>query len=387
MAFQDDKIEKILELVAKKLDISDKLFSDAEIEYRLLGEWINEKTSENNKNYEVEIYPQGSFALGTVIRPISDEDDYDLDVLCEIKKDYNFSARFLKCRLVLDWLRNYRKIEKIINKRRCWHVEYNEMHNFHMDVIPAVNGVTENQPIKITDHNKENDTYEYILSNPYGYRNWFLNKCNLQKKRAISKGSKITILAETKIEKLKKTRSFVPLQRSIQLLKRHRDIIFEYRANKDDKPISIIITTIAGECCSDCDSIWETLICFPSRAKNYLENNIINGEYHVNNPSYSGENFADKWNIKPEKAQAFFSWLKELQNDFVEEKLTEMSQINLFKKIKKLFGENIGIAVINEMKNIENEKINNGTLMVNTSTGMLTERGTIKVPRNHHYHQ
>ena len=52
-----------------------------------------------------------------------------------------------------------------------------------------------------------------------------------------------------------------------------------------------------------------------------------------------------------------------------------MNRPEMFKMIKKLFGENIGTIVINEMSNIENEKINNGELRIDTSTGMLSERG------------
>ena len=59
----------------------------------------------------------------------------------------------------------------------------------------------------------------------------------------------------------------------------------------------------------------------------------------------------------------------------------------MFKMIKKLFGENIGTIVINEMSNIENEKINNGELRIDTSTGMLSERGAIRVRPNYHYHE
>ena len=34
-------------------------------------------------DYKITIYAQGSFALGTVIKPITDTEDYDLDLVCE----------------------------------------------------------------------------------------------------------------------------------------------------------------------------------------------------------------------------------------------------------------------------------------------------------------
>ena len=387
MAFDKDGIEKILERVAQKLDISDKLFEVAREEYDSLGEWIDKKVEEEEKNYEVEIYQQGSFALGTVIKPITDKDDYDLDILCEMKEDYGIDAYSLKRDVVKGWLENYREIRQIEEKRRGWHVEYEQMPHFHMDVIPSVNGTGENNPIKITDWDKRNNTYEYVLSNPYGYRCWFQEKCKSQMERIQTIRKSSVILSEAEIEPLRHQRILVPLQRSIQLLKRHRDIMFESRQDKDDKPISIIITTLVGECCSNCNSIFEALTCFSERAYQFLEENKQNGSYYVRNPRYSEENFADKWNEKPIKAQIFYSWLKQVSDDFKKETLTSMNRPEMFKMIKKLFGENIGTIVINEMSNIENEKINNGELRIDTSTGMLSEKGSIRVRPNHHYHE
>jgi hypothetical protein len=57
--------------IAEELDISDTLFERAEASYQALGEYIN-----NHCDCSVSIYTQGSFRLGTVIRPLTDEDDY-----------------------------------------------------------------------------------------------------------------------------------------------------------------------------------------------------------------------------------------------------------------------------------------------------------------------
>lgn len=298
-----------------------------------------------------------------------DEDDYDLDMLCEMKKDYGFDAYTLRCRIVFPWLKSYREIDHIEEKPRCWHVgNIGGMSNFHMDVMPSVNGVAENQPIRITEHNKKDDTYRYVLSNPYGYWCWFLGLCRNQRARLRkSIQTHSTILFEAEIEPLNKHKIKMPLQRSIQLLKRHRDVIFnnypdETEADgglsKNDKPISIIITTLAGECYSDCDSIIETLSCFLSRTKSYLNSNFVGGKYHVNNPCYAGENFADKWNENYRKKQAFDIWLSYVAENFREERLLSLDRTEMFKEIKRLFGERLGIRVINEMsmKNRDNIK-------------------------------
>lgn len=56
-----------------------------------------------------EVYPQGSFAIGTAIRPVSGEDsDYDIDLVCELKEASQRSARYVKMS-VGDSLESYRK--------------------------------------------------------------------------------------------------------------------------------------------------------------------------------------------------------------------------------------------------------------------------------------
>jgi len=74
------EIGYLLNEIAQSLDISDTLFEDAERKYRAVGSWLGEGDSQLAK-FTPEIYPQGSFLLGTVIKPLSDEDEYDIDLV------------------------------------------------------------------------------------------------------------------------------------------------------------------------------------------------------------------------------------------------------------------------------------------------------------------
>jgi hypothetical protein len=60
-----------------------------------------------------------------------------------------------------------------------------------------------------------------------------------------------------KIDELPLYRWKTPLQRAVQILKRHRDVMFE--KNPNAKPISIIITTLAALCYSGESDISSTL--------------------------------------------------------------------------------------------------------------------------------
>ena len=104
MAYTKDQIEAILNDLAYTINISDELFQNADDEYTALGKWIDKKTDEEETKYTVHIYPQGSFALGTVIKPISDEDDYDLDLVCQVENGTSLSCRTIKggcCKVVV----------------------------------------------------------------------------------------------------------------------------------------------------------------------------------------------------------------------------------------------------------------------------------------------
>ena len=86
--YSKDDINKLYREIAASIDISDDMFTAAVDEYESLGKWIDENTPQ----YQISIYPQGSFGLGTVVKPITDEDDYDLDIVCQFKEQYGLTA-------------------------------------------------------------------------------------------------------------------------------------------------------------------------------------------------------------------------------------------------------------------------------------------------------
>lgn len=175
--YTKEAYNSLLKSTAQNIDISDEMFEAAEKTYKDLGKWIDQETPD----YEISIYPQGSFALGTVVRPITNADDYDLDIVCQFKSQYGLTAKELKVDVVKPLLVRYKKTSREIEeKKRCWHVEYDDVPNFHMDVIPAH---TYGSVIRITDHNEDYDTYDYLGSNPAGYVKWFFDACAKQRNR------------------------------------------------------------------------------------------------------------------------------------------------------------------------------------------------------------
>lgn len=290
--------------IAEELDISDTLFDRAVTSYTALGEYIN-----NHCDCSVGVYTQGSFRLGTVIRPLSDEDEYDLDLVCEVAGLPYISPKDLKHKIG-DILRDSKRYSSMLDeKKRCWRIEYSDEAQFHMDITPAVSDKTTTDAILITNK-KDDGTYSFTASNPKGYSDWF-EKCKstaeMIRKAALFEAAGVEPV-KTKNNKVK-----LPLQRAIQILKRHRDKMFE--SNSDDKPTSIIITTLAAKAYNGEAGVYDAVKRILETMSTFIR--VEGGKYYIPNPSNPRENFADKWNSEPAKATAFFDWLKKARKDIV----------------------------------------------------------------------
>ena len=294
------------------------------------------------------------------------------------------TAKELKVDVVNPLLVRYKKTSREIEeKKRCWHVEYDDVPNFHMDVIPAH---TYGSVIRITDHNEDYDTYDYLGSNPAGYVKWFFDACAKQRNRLYEQYIKDhrTVVAQAEVEDVKRRKVKTPLQRVVQILKRHRDIKFA-DDNSGNKPISIIITTIAGRLYEEEDNIYDALFNILSKAPSWIMDNRKGQQFYIENPSYKGENFADKWNTHPERATAFFKWLDTARKDLVDGRLLQYNKIEMGNHLKECFGSETGKAVFNSEAETVRSAIAAGTLKVDTSTGNISKNGTVSVPPAHHF--
>ena len=320
------KLASLLESRAKNLDISESLYLEAKKRYESVGKWLSESNS-NLRQYEPTIYPQGSFRLGTVIKPLSKE-EYDIDLVCYLDKlDKDETSQKELKKLVGDRLAQNSDYNRLLDKegRRCWTLNYKN--EFHMDILPSIadqekrkKGAMFKDAILITDKKKiENGDIEWPKSDPIGYANWFFERQQTvfqEIKRYMA-----TILKKD-VEEIPNYRIKTPLQRAIQILKRHRDI---YCSDKgiNDKPISIIITTISALLYEGEQDVYNAIynILFSIDIKNpfFLEN----GKFVLPNPVNENENFAEKWNEKPNLSTIFFEWLQNAKETF-EEKLLQI---------------------------------------------------------------
>jgi hypothetical protein len=334
---------QILEKASESLEIPPSAYEKTEKRYRSLGEWFQRPESNCARN-KPQIYPQGSFRLGTVIRPLSDDESYDLDLGCRLSEGITRTSHTQKQlkQIVGDELEAYRKAQnfsqKLEEKHRCWRLFYADELSFHLDAVPSIPADTsQKQFIKtamlnegiieqglasnitdkagaITDNRQPNYNVrsdDWRISNSEGYALWFESRMRLARTLLewMAKSAGVS-----SIDKLPAYKWKTPLQRCVQLLKRHRDSMF--KDAPDSKPISIIITTLAGHAYSGEVNLDEAL----TNILNKMDSFIRTSSPKVPNPVNPNEDFADKW-TEPKYAhlrlsESFYNWLRQARIDF-----------------------------------------------------------------------
>lgn len=333
----DDQKQVIIDNMVKLLDLPDSAYEKARKRYEDLGDWFdrNESVVSENKPH---IFPQGSFRLGTAIRPLDESEEYDLDLACKLKEGISketHTQQSLKelIRVELEAYRTARGIKNDLEpKHRCWRIEYQDDLSFHMDIVPCI-PADEERKMKVFDSVRNAGLDEIVadsvarttvsitddrhkcfekicdnwhISNPEGYAKWFEYRMNPEQTRIL--------LEKAQVDDVPLFKKKTPLQRVIQLLKRHRDNWS--KDNPEAKPISIIITTLAARAYNGETSVVDAL-------ENVLGKmgSLINpSRPRVPNPVDPEEDFADRWyrqdcsHLRLE--ENFFSWLLQAQKDF-----------------------------------------------------------------------
>jgi hypothetical protein len=113
------------------------------------------------------------------------------------------------------------------------------------------------------------------------------------------------------IENVPEYKVKTPLQRAVQVMKRHRDVVFA--DDESDRPISIIITTLAAHAYDNEADLVDAITNIVARMPRYIHRR--DGVSWVENPVNHAENFADKWRTHPKREANFRWWLNLLETD------------------------------------------------------------------------
>jgi len=349
--------EEALQKAAKKLDISPSKYKQAMNRYETMRDYLMVGDYPGAAG-EPEIYLQGSFKLGTEIRPYKDskEADYDIDIVCRLEHQKGSTTPVTVKHQVGDHIKAHSTYEKMLDDegKRCWTLNYAEQDEigFHMDVLPSVKESWHyfrefywiGNAIAVTNKSSDTGEYSWSPSNPKDFSEWFYSKnkaafdnVKLTQKQVVFESYRQDGLFSNS-DAVPDIHVKTPLQRVIQLLKRHRDIRFSGQDYEKYKPISIVITVLAGQIYANESTIYDTLsniINTLSRHANQMQSTFrfdestaradyglitrtADGEWHIANPTNPGENFADKWHEDDHaRAKAFFQWVAWVKEDMV----------------------------------------------------------------------
>lgn len=361
MSVHSQQSSSLLKAIAKALDIPEHHYEQAVKCYEAIGVWL-ERDESIVARYSPDIYPQGSFLIGTVTKPISGAEEYDIDLVSELSlQKTDVSQERLKSlvgREIKSYVRANNMNSRPEESRRCWTLNYADGAQFHADILPAIPDAElfkqflesrghspsnwSDSAIAITDNTLPNYCkidLDWPHSNPKGYAEWFQSRMEIQF-NAIRKSLAEAI--QRQVEDVPEYKVKTPLQRSIQILKRHRDIWFDKHQSvygKKGKPISIIITTLAAHAYDNEIDLQQALLKIVTEMPRYIEYSN-NDAALIRNPVNPLENFADKWQEYPIRKTCFMEWLKQAQYDLT--KALEQDNVqNAGKLLKLCLGEQV----------------------------------------------
>lgn len=310
--------------LADELDIAPSLYERATDRHTSLGEWLCRPES-SLARYEPSVRPQGSFRFGTVIKPLVEGATYDLDQVVTLRRlgTHDLSQAELKHRLGVE-LAAYASahgMQALDEKHRCWRLKYRDEVAFHLDSLPSVPaaeaavlqlrrlGVDERwalRAVAITDDRHPQYGVlgaEWLTSNPSGFARWFEARAALGRAAATGRD------AQASVEEVPPYEWRTPLQRAVQILKRHRDVMFQ--AAPSLAPISMIITNLAARAYEGEKDLGQALAGIVERMGQYVQASVP----RVPNPTHPAEDYADKWRLQPALEDNFWRWVEQVRAD------------------------------------------------------------------------
>lgn len=296
----------LLEQIGEALDLTDTQYNAARGRSGTVGEWL--AGSPDPMLASMVVYVQGSIALGTAVKPIG-SDEYDADLVAKTDLYVTTSPAVLKMAIGARLRENARYAPLLEEKQRCWRITF--AGDLHLDITPAIPNPRCDKGGELVPDKK---LACWKPSNPPGYKALFERRAALQPRVRLAKAMD-SARADAVVEFPVQTGRKGVLRRTIQLLKRNRDIFFQdYEPRL--APLSVIITTLAAQSYEYCvktfdfDNAFDLLRATVSFMPVFIDVEVRGGErrWHVWNETTDGEDFAEKWNDEPDRAAAFFQW-------------------------------------------------------------------------------
>src|SRR5690606_11303103 len=329
------KTEELLAIAAANLELDETRKKQMHSAYKAMND-VFDKNQEFFKDYKVNGYAQGSLILGTTIKPLPGN-EFDLDIVLRVEDSYlNHTPKEIYDE-VYNVLYSHGTYKDLVQKKnRCIRINYNS--DFHMDILPGCKISSEHTRIMIPN---DSSLKEWSRTDPKSYAIWFeeISERNKSKFMLAEKWYSIT-KASVETEDLPRD-VYVksPLQRTVQIIKRYRDLYYDKRDLMKTPAISsVVLTTILAQSYSEELSIQSALKNALVKLKNLADGYKYNGiKFSVYNPidlypdRDKRENFTDSWtDLHYNSFVGFVEALKKKINVFLHNPKNEENYLGLF---------------------------------------------------------
>jgi hypothetical protein len=375
---------ELIKSALKSISIPDSVYRKAIERYEAVAKFLDDPTTLVG-SWNPDLYVQGSNALGTGNKPPG-RDDFDFDITCELQPPPSMTAMDVR-KAVEQRLRQDANYSRMLNteKNRCLRLDYAREEQFHLDIVIGRTAKWVNATrtgIQVTDRL----IAEWVWSDPRGFIVWFQARKDLiVRVTYLHERSQKTLIAASADpapdqpnpdEKL-------PLQLVIQIMKRHRDLMFVGDA-AEDAPISVILTTLAAKAYQGESNLDSALEGITARMLQQFDDAT---RWTVLNPVIPKENFADKWPKKPQRRDAFLKWYNHFQAD-VRRYLDATTIASIADALNALVGERAKVRAFSAHSEAMNEMQRRNQLGVISSAATLvpaTTPGSKIIPPHTNY--
>jgi len=379
------EIAAILDLMCQEIELPLSRVDDARERYETVGGVLANEGSALYE-YQPRVYAQGSIGLGTTVKPLKTH-EFDVDLACAFAQRPSSNPDEVKKAVfgILNSHPNYKG--KVETKARCVQLTYAD--EFHMDIMPCIPASGKN--VQVPDKR----ACGWVLSNPEGYAEKFHETTKelprrrtelvSRSKRAMMEAEQASVDPFPEFDSLNK----MPLQRCVQLEKRHRDKMFY--EDKSKAPSSIIVTTLTMNSYAYAvrnnryDHPLELMIDVVDGLPNFIKEIPLGSgvtDYIVPNPVLPSENFASKWKADKELPENFYAWQQRASRSL--RRLAEMQGVGLNELGHQLgsdYGHDTASTAIRQFSKAVEERSREGNLRIITNPSTLAPQG-YRVPRH-----
>src|SRR5258708_19196309 len=203
-----EQIDVLLDEVGEPLQLTATQYESAVSKYKAVGTWLGEEGSPL-ASLDPIIYPQGSMALQTTVRPFRGI-EYDLDLVLQARRIVE-NPMWLYEQTKERLLAHGEYAKKVEPLNRC--IRLNYAGEFHLDIMPARPDILRaGTCIEVPDKKLQH----WKPCNPEGFRQWFEQRC--------AAGIVVEKFAQKPVPPNTPAYARPVLKRAMQLLKRRRDL-------------------------------------------------------------------------------------------------------------------------------------------------------------------